>query len=130
MMTDREIVETDPELHAHGDEQGHGTLQGYLIGFVLSVILTAIPFWVVMAGVAEGNWAVTIVVASAIAQIAVHSAYFLHLNTSGEGGWTLLAYVFTLVIVVITIAGSLWIMYHLNTNMMPGMPTGQVSQTP
>ena len=47
-----------------------------------------------------------------------------------EGGWTLVAYVFTGVIVLITILGSLWIMYHLNTNMMPGMMTGEVSNTP
>lgn len=129
-MSDRDVVSTDPELHAHGDEHGHGTLQGYLIGFALSVVLTVIPFWLVMTDALAGSWAVAAVVACAIVQIGVHSAYFLHLNTSGEGGWTLLAYAFTAVIVIITIAGSLWIMYHLNTNMMPGMPTGQVSQTP
>ncbi len=130
-MSDSDIVRADPDLHAHGDEHGHGTLKAYLIGFVLSAVLTAIPFALVMAGSPfTTGWTVSIVVACAIVQIAVHSAYFLHLNTSGEGGWTLLAYVFTAVIVVITIAGSLWIMYHLNTNMMPGMPTGQVSQTP
>lgn len=129
-MSDRDVTHLDPGSHAHGSEHGHGTLRGYLIGFALSAVLTAIPFWLVMSGALEGNWAVAVIVACAIVQIGVHSAYFLHLNTSGEGGWTLLAYVFTGVIVIITIAGSLWIMYHLNTNMMPGMPTGQVSQTP
>lgn len=129
-MSDRDIVQDDPELHAHGSEHGHGTLRGYLIGFALSVVLTAVPFWLVMSEALAGNLAVAVIVTCAIVQIGVHSAYFLHLNTSGEGGWTLLAYVFTAVIVIITIAGSLWIMYHLNTNMMPGMPTGQVSQTP
>lgn len=129
-MSDSEIVRADPALHAHGDEHGHGTLKSYLVGFALSAVLTAIPFWLVMTGALAGNWAVAIIVACAIVQIGVHSACFLHLNTSGEGGWTLLAYVFTGVIVIITIAGSLWIMYHLNANMMPGMATGQVSQTP
>lgn len=130
-MSDRDIVRDDPELHAHGDEHGHGSLKDYLIGFALSVVLTAVPFALVMTGaLASTGWTVAVIVACAIVQILVHSVYFLHLNTSGEGGWTLLAYVFTAVIVVITIAGSLWIMYHLNTNMMPGMATGQVSQTP
>lgn len=129
-MSEREIISADPELHSQGDEHGHGTLRGYLTGFALSVVLTAIPFWLVMTGALAGSWAVAVVVTCAIVQIAVHSAYFLHLSTSGEGGWTLLAYAFTAVIVIITIAGSLWIMYHLNTNMMPGMPPGQVSQTP
>ena len=47
--------------------------------------------------------------------------YFLHMNTKSEGGWNMLALIFTLVIVAIAIAGSLWVMYHLNTNMMPQM---------
>jgi len=51
----------------------------------------------------------------------VHMVYFLHMNTRVEGGWSMLALVFTLVLVVITLSGSIWVMYHLNTNMMPGM---------
>jgi cytochrome o ubiquinol oxidase operon protein cyoD len=47
--------------------------------------------------------------------------YFLHMNTRSEGGWTLLALLFTLMLVVIALSGSLWVMYHLNDNMMPGM---------
>ena len=43
------------------------------------------------------------------------------MNTKSEGGWNFLALIFTLVIVAIAIAGSLWVMYHLNTNMMPQM---------
>lgn len=42
----------------------------------------------------------------------------------------MLAYIFTAVILLITIAGSLWIMYHLNSNMMPGMMPGQMAETP
>ncbi|WP_133365865.1 cytochrome o ubiquinol oxidase subunit IV [Qipengyuania sediminis] len=122
-------------LHGHGETAGHGTLKSYAVGFVLSVVLTAIPFWLVMGEVlADSRIAAAIIVGCAIAQIAVHTLCFLHVNTKGEGGWTLLAYVFTAVIVIITIAGSMWIMYHLNSNMMPGMmpggETGQVSQTP
>jgi len=71
-----------------------------------------------------------IVVAFAAVQIVVHTIFFLHVNTRAEGGWTLMAYVFTAVIVLIVLAGSLWIMYHLNTNMMPGMTTGEASYTP
>jgi cytochrome o ubiquinol oxidase operon protein cyoD len=45
--------------------------------------------------------------------------YFLHMDAKSEGGWNMLALIFTLVLVVITLAGSLWVMYHMNTNMMP-----------
>lgn len=121
----------DPVLHDHGDTHGHGSMKSYLVGFVLSVVLTAVPFWLVMAnpGVGPGVVAALIII-FAVAQILVHTVCFLHVNTEAEGGWTLLAYIFTGVIVLITILGSLWIMYHLNTNMMPGMMTGQVSTTP
>ena len=54
-------------------------------------------------------------------QIVVHMIYFLHMDAPSEGGWTLMALIFTLVLVVITLTGSLWVMYHLNTNMMPAM---------
>lgn len=107
-------------VHGHGDTHGHGTRREYLIGFALSVVLTAAPFWLVMSGVA-GDPRVTaaLVIALAFAQIIVHTVFFLHINTQSEGGWTLLVLLFTLVIVAIVISGSLWIMYHLNANMMP-----------
>src|SRR3546814_8909433 len=39
--------------HGHGDEGAHGTLKGYMTGFLLSVVLTAIPFWIVMGDVSS-----------------------------------------------------------------------------
>ena len=111
-----------PHGHDHADEGGHGSFKGYVTGFVLSVILTAIPFWLVMGNVIESPRTTAIVIlAFAAVQIVVHMIYFLHMNTRSESGWSLLALIFTLVLVVITLAGSLWVMYHLNTNMMPGM---------
>lgn len=121
----------DPALHAHGDTHGHGSKQSYLVGFALSAVLTAIPFWLVMADVLKNpTLTAVVVIALAVAQILVHTVCFLHVNTQSEGGWTLVAYVFTGVILLITIAGSLWIMYHLNSNMMPGSMTGRTSYTP
>ncbi|AXO14223.1 cytochrome o ubiquinol oxidase subunit IV [Thalassospira indica] len=112
--------------HAHdGHHDGgasHGTYKSYVIGFVLSVILTAIPFWLVMDGVLDSKVATALwVMGLGVIQIIVHMVYFLHMNTKSEGGWNMLALIFTLVIVAIAIAGSLWVMYHLNTNMMPQM---------
>lgn len=106
--------------HHHGDASGHGTLKGYVTGFVLAVILTVIPFWLVMGDVfADSQTTALVIMALAVVQIVVHMVYFLHMNTKSEGGWTMLALIFTVVLVVITLAGSLWVMYHLNTNMMP-----------
>lgn len=109
--------------HDHGHEHteaGHSTLKGYLIGFGLSVVLTAIPFWIVMGHVFPDSRVTALaVMALAAIQIVVHMIYFLHMNTRSEGGWTMLALIFTLVLVGITLVGSLWVMYHLNLNMMP-----------
>jgi cytochrome o ubiquinol oxidase operon protein cyoD len=55
-------------------------------------------------------------------QIVVHMIYFLHMNTRSEGGWTIMALIFTIVIVAIALVGSLWVMHHLNTNMMVMSP--------
>lgn len=110
-----------PGAHeGHGHDAGHGTLKGYLTGFVLAAILTAIPFWLVMGHVLPtAQMTAMAVMGLAVIQIVVHMIYFLHMNSRSEGGWTMLALIFTLVLVVITLSGSLWVMYHLNTNMMP-----------
>ena len=107
----------------HGEGQGHASRRGYLTGFALSVLLTAVPFWLVMNNVlADAQWTVLAIIALAFVQIVVHTVFFLHVSTRSEGGWTLMALMFTTVLVVIVISGSLWIMYHLNSNMMPMAP--------
>ncbi len=101
----------------------HITVGGYVTGFVLAVILTAIPFWLVMGRVFESA-AVTIfvILGLAMVQIYVHMVFFLHMTSKAEGGWTWMSLIFTLVLLVIVLSGSLWIMYHLNTNTMPVTP--------
>ena len=109
--------------HVEHDEAAHGTMRDYVTGFVLSVILTAVPFWLVMNGViANSNVAAMVVLAFAAVQIVVHMVFFLHMNPRSEGGWNMLALIFTAVLVVIVLSGSLWVMHHLNTNMMPMSP--------
>lgn len=104
----------------HSDAIPHGTTREYVIGFVLSVVLTAIPFWLVMTGVLPKQATGFVIMAFAVVQIVVHMVYFLHMNGKSDEGWTLVALVFTLILVVITLAGSLWVMHHMNVNMMPG----------
>ena len=115
--------------HGNEDELGdehdtlHITVGGYVTGFVLSVILTAIPFWLVMAKVFANPTVTTFVILGfAIVQIYVHMVFFLHMTSKAEGGWPWLSLIFTLVLVVITLSGSLWIMQHLKTNMMLPSP--------
>jgi len=116
--------------HGHGDGHGHGhdeeaihfSLGGYVTGFVLSVILTALAFWLVMAKVFDKSSTTAILLLTfGAVQIVVHMIYFLHMDAKSQGGWNMLALIFTLVLVVIALTGTLWVMFHLNSNMMPGM---------
>ena len=102
------------------EDTGHGSLRGYLTGFGLSVVLTAIPFWLVMDHVFKNSlFTAALVMTLGAIQIVVHMIFFLHMTTKSEGGWSLLALMFTLVLLGITLSGSIWVMYHLNANMMP-----------
>ena len=106
--------------HHSTDNNGasHGSAKSYMIGFILSVILTVIPFWMVMEGTASHQTILITVVAMAVIQIFVHLVYFLHMNTSSEERWNLIDLAFTALIIAIVVVGSLWIMYNLNIYMM------------
>lgn len=98
------------------------TLHSYLVGFVLSVLLTFCAFGVVLGHVfTNKNITIFCVLICAAIQMIVHLHYYLHLTSTAEKGWTLLSLLFTSMLLVIMLSGSVWVMYHLNHNMMPGM---------
>ncbi|HCL86415.1 MAG TPA: cytochrome o ubiquinol oxidase subunit IV [Comamonadaceae bacterium] len=105
--------------HHDGDDL-HVSMSDYVRGFVLAVILTVIPFWLVMAGVIQDRATLVVVLGVlAAVQIVVHMVYFLHMNGKVQGGWTLLSTIFAVIFVGVTIAGTLWVMFHMNAHMMP-----------
>jgi cytochrome o ubiquinol oxidase subunit IV len=124
--------------HGHGHDHGHGhggsahphvTRKDYVVGFLLAAVLTAIPFWLVMNHAISGLQAAFVIMGLAAVQVVVHMVYFLHMNSRSEGGWNLIALLFTLVVVGIVITGSLWVMHHLDVDMMQMSPE-QARQAP
>lgn len=95
-----------------------GSLKSYLTGFVLSLILTAIPFALVMSGTWSASAALAGIFSAGIAQILVHLHYFLHLDTSSAARWNVVALIFTLLIMALFVGGTLWIMSSLYHRMM------------
>lgn len=94
--------------------------RGYLLGLALATGLTACSFFV--AGSSGLIWAPSIPVALvvlAVAQIGVHLVFFLHITTAPDNTNNVLALAFGVLIVALIVAGSIWIMQHLNQNMMP-----------
>ena len=86
-----------------------------------SVVLTAVPSWLVMSNVTDSKQATAfLIMACAAVQMIVHVVFFLHVRARSEEGWTLVSLIFTLILVLIALAGSLWVMHHLDSNMMPG----------
>ncbi len=95
-----------------------GTLTSYLTGFVLSIILTAIPFALVMSGAVSSSAALVGIFSAGLVQILVHLHYFLHLDTSSAASWNALALIFTLLIMILFVGGTFWIMWSLYYRMM------------
>ncbi|MFY9641192.1 MAG: cytochrome o ubiquinol oxidase subunit IV [Rhodomicrobium sp.] len=92
---------------------------GYLIGLGLASLLTVASFYVVGTNQIWGPGIPIALVVLAIAQIGVHLVFFLHLTTAPDNTNNVLALAFGVLIVALLVGGSVWIMYHLNHNMMP-----------
>ncbi len=95
-----------------------GSLKSYLTGFGLSLMLTAVPFALVMSGAASLPATLAGICGAGLVQIVVHLHYFLHLNRSSAARWNVLALIFTILIMVLFVGGSLWIMWTLHYRMM------------
>ena len=106
------------QAYIDGTGASRGSLKSYLTGFVLSLILTAIPFAMVMSGAWSYSATLAGVFVAGTVQILVHLHYFLHLDTSSGKRWNVLAMIFTLLIIVLFVGGTLWIMFNLNYRMM------------
>ena len=108
--------------HGHQDAPGavepHG-LRVYLLGLGLAVLLTAASFVVAGSHFIWGPGIPAALIALAVAQIGVHLVFFLHITSGPENTNNVIALMFGVFIVVLVVGGSMWIMAHLNHNMMP-----------
>jgi len=99
----------DPTPH-----EGYGVFKSYLIGFILSVILTFTSFFLVIEQVLSG-WTLLLTISGlGLIQAIVQLVFFLHLGSEKSPYWNFTTFLFMLLVLVILVAGTLWIMYHLN----------------
>lgn len=107
-------VPGQPEEHSLGQEVG-----GYLLGLALAILLTIASFWafhtrdIYASGIAMALLVLT------VAQIGIHLVFFLHITTDPDNENNVLALAFGVLIVCLIVFGSLWVMIHLNNNLMP-----------
>lgn len=105
----------------HGEQDGNvwNAVRTYAVGLVLAGALTAVSFYIAHTTL---FWTPSIPIALsvlAIAQMGVHLVFFLHLTSGPDNVNNLMALAFGLLIVMLLVFGSLWIMSHLNHNMLP-----------
>lgn len=101
------------------------TLSSYIAGFVLSVVFTLLAYFAVVNHVASGATVITIIIGLAVVQLIVQLLFFLHIGQESKPRWNLTFFLSTASIVFLIVVASLWIMNHLNYNMMPSASTNQ-----
>ena len=111
--------EVPPGFSRGPDRSIRQGVQSYLLGLVLATLLTAASFYVASTGLIWAPGIPVALVVLAVAQIGIHLVFFLHITTSPDSTNNVLALAFGVLIVTLVVAGSLWIMAHLNQNMLP-----------
>ncbi|QGZ63952.1 cytochrome o ubiquinol oxidase subunit IV [Paraburkholderia acidisoli] len=102
---------------AHSHSEAHGSLGSYVAGFVLSVLLTAGAFGVVLHGSLGESTGMIALAVLAFVQVVVHLVFFLHLNSPGQG-WNKLSLAYTVLAAAFLIFGTIWVMHNVGMNMM------------
>lgn len=95
------------------------SLGTYVTGFGLSVLLTLAAYFLVTRHALIGDSLLFAIAGLALVQFVVQLIFFLHVDVESKPRFKLLVMVFMFLVVVIIVAGSLWIMNNLNYNMMP-----------
>ena len=100
------------------------TFKSYVIGFVSSVVLTLLAYFLVDLHVRSSHeWIshpvlIFVIIGLALVQLLIQLIFFLHLGQESKPRWNLFVFLSTFSIILILVVGSLWIMNHLNYNMM------------
>ncbi|QJR82360.1 cytochrome o ubiquinol oxidase subunit IV [Alteromonas pelagimontana] len=95
----------------------YNELKSYIMGFVFSVILTSIPFYAVYTKAFSPATLYIVIAIAAVTQIAVQFRFFLHINFSKQKREDLHLILFTVLLLIIMVGGTLWIMTDLSSRM-------------
>ena len=94
-------------------------VRSYVIGLAMASALTIASFSAAATGLVWEPAVPVLLLVLAVAQMGVHLVFFLHITTGPDNTNNVLALAFGTLIIALVVCGSLWIMAHLNHNMMP-----------
>ncbi len=100
-------------------DSAHGSTSSYVVGFIISLIFTIVPYYLVVNEVLAGNTLVVVILAIAVWQMLIQLLFFLHLGRGPKPLYNVVFFGATAGIIVITIGASLFIMDNLYRNMTP-----------
>ncbi|MFX3634659.1 MAG: cytochrome o ubiquinol oxidase subunit IV [Candidatus Pristimantibacillus sp.] len=98
--------------NSHESHESHASIKSYVIGFVLSIILTILPLVVVMNDMMNRTATITFILVMAVLQFVVQLFFFMHIREDGKPRYNVMALVFGLVILLTIVIGSIWIMKY------------------
>jgi cytochrome o ubiquinol oxidase operon protein cyoD len=105
--------------HHPSSAPAHGSIKSYAVGLAISTVLTLASFGVVMTGVVPHHLRLAAIVVLCVVQLWAQLVYFLHLGAGKDQRENTAVFACTGVLIVIVVAGSLWVMHNANVNMMP-----------
>ena len=103
-------------------ESSKRALHSYTTGFIISIILTVIPYVIVTREIFGKESMLVGVLVFGVLQLFTQIIFFLNLERRSRPHWNMIIFFFTIIIVAFLVVGTLWIMYHLNYNMMGASP--------
>lgn len=104
-------------------EASRHAFKSYVIGFVLSILFTVVPYFMVAKRLFGDQSLILAVVLFAVIQLFVQVVFFLHLHKKSRPRWNMIVFIFTILIVAILVVGSLWVMHNLDYNMTKVSPS-------
>ena len=114
-------IDLSPGYQTEAGESIRSGVRGYLLGLVFAIALTMASFWVARTHILYGPSIPVALVALAIAQMGIHLVFFLHITTAPDNTNNVLALGLGVLIVFVLVFGTVWVMAHMNHNMMPKM---------
>lgn len=100
-------------------QRNEGSIKTYTIAFSLSIVLTFASYFFVTRHLLSGSILISAIFTFCLLQVFVQLLFFLHLGQEKKPRWNLTVFLFMLMVLVIVVAGSIWIMNNLSYNLMP-----------
>ena len=103
----------------------NASLKPSCLGFVLSVILVLSAYRIIEFSHLSDLTLTLTIAGIAVVQAILQLVFFMHLGMESKPHWNTITFFFTVLVVILIIGGSVWIMNHLNYNLMPSMEHSQ-----